>query len=136
MCINYQFWIILKNLFTSLNQSRVSMIIAESSKDVNPGRFACKSRDTKARVKIQKIESLNIRKSFICFWRGFPVIRILFFSPKFLKFLDYLGFFAKILAIVLAKKSKKYWFYWQHEEEITRTNSINAFNYIYLTFLK
>ena len=37
MCINYQFWIILKNLFTSLNQSGVSMIITESSKDVNPG---------------------------------------------------------------------------------------------------
>ena len=37
MCINYQFWIILKNLFTSLNQSGVSTIIAESSKDVNPG---------------------------------------------------------------------------------------------------
>ena len=37
MCINYQFWIILKNLSTSLNQSGVSMIIAESSKDVNPG---------------------------------------------------------------------------------------------------
>ena len=27
MCINYQFWIILKNLFTSLNQSGVSLII-------------------------------------------------------------------------------------------------------------
>ena len=39
MCINYQFWIILKNLFTSLNQSGVSMIIAESSKDVNPGNL-------------------------------------------------------------------------------------------------
>ena len=39
MCINYQFWIILKNLFTSLNQSGVSMIIAESSKDVNPGGY-------------------------------------------------------------------------------------------------
>ena len=37
MCINYQFWTILKNLFTSLNQSGVSMIIAESSKDVNSG---------------------------------------------------------------------------------------------------
>ena len=37
MCINYQFWIILKNLFTSLSQSGVSMIIAESSKDVNLG---------------------------------------------------------------------------------------------------
>ena len=37
MCINYQFWIILKNLFTSLNQSGVSMVITESSKDVNPG---------------------------------------------------------------------------------------------------
>ena len=37
MCINYQFLIILKNLFTSLNHSRVSMIIPESSKDVNPG---------------------------------------------------------------------------------------------------
>ena len=44
MCINYQFWIILKNLFTSLNQSGVSMIIAESSKDVNPGRFRGISR--------------------------------------------------------------------------------------------
>ena len=40
MCINYQFWIILKNLFTSLNQSGVSMIICESSKDVNPGIFS------------------------------------------------------------------------------------------------
>ena len=39
MCINYQFRIILKNLFTSLNQSGVSMIIAESSKDVNPGTY-------------------------------------------------------------------------------------------------
>ena len=39
MCINYQFWIILKNLFTSLNQSGVSMIIAESSKGVNPGEL-------------------------------------------------------------------------------------------------
>ena len=39
MCINYQFWIILKNLFTSLNQTGVSMILAESSKDVNPGYF-------------------------------------------------------------------------------------------------
>ena len=38
MCINYQFWIILKNLSTSLNQSGVSMIIAESSKDVNQGK--------------------------------------------------------------------------------------------------
>ena len=38
MRINYQFWIILKNLFTSLNQSGVSMIIAESSEDVNPDR--------------------------------------------------------------------------------------------------
>ena len=37
VCIIYQFWIILKNLFTSLNESGVSMIIAESSKDVNPG---------------------------------------------------------------------------------------------------
>ena len=36
MCIIYQFRILLKNLFTSLNQSGVSMIIAESSKDVNP----------------------------------------------------------------------------------------------------
>ena len=37
MCINYQFCNILKNRFASLNQSGVSMIIAESSKDVNPG---------------------------------------------------------------------------------------------------
>ena len=37
MCINYQSWNILKNLFASLNQSEVSMIIAESSKGVNPG---------------------------------------------------------------------------------------------------
>ena len=37
MCIKYQFWTILKNLFSSLNQSGVSMIIVESSKDVNPG---------------------------------------------------------------------------------------------------
>ena len=43
VCINYQFWIILKNLFTSLNQSGVSMIIAESSKDVNPGMYLNKN---------------------------------------------------------------------------------------------
>ena len=39
ICINYQFWIILKNLVTSLNQSGVSMIISENSKDVNPGLY-------------------------------------------------------------------------------------------------
>ena len=39
MCINYQFWNILKNLLASLDQSGVSMIIAESSKDVNPGFY-------------------------------------------------------------------------------------------------
>ena len=41
MCVNDQFWKILKNLFESLNQSRVSMTIAESSKDVNPGTSGC-----------------------------------------------------------------------------------------------
>ena len=35
MCINYKFWNLLKNVFESLNLSAVSMIIAESSKDVN-----------------------------------------------------------------------------------------------------
>ena len=37
ICINYQFWNVLKNLFPSLNQSGISMIIAESSENVNPG---------------------------------------------------------------------------------------------------
>ena len=37
MRINYQFWNFLKNLFELLNQSGVSMIIAESSTDANPG---------------------------------------------------------------------------------------------------
>ena len=36
-CINNQFWNIRKKLFESLNQSAVSMIIAESSKGVNLG---------------------------------------------------------------------------------------------------
>ena len=46
MSINYQFWNILKNLFASLNQSGVFMIIAESSKDVNLGldAIACKPK--------------------------------------------------------------------------------------------
>ena len=38
MCINYQFSNILKNLIASLIQSAVSMIIAESSKDINPDK--------------------------------------------------------------------------------------------------
>ena len=37
MQINYQFWNILKNPFKSLNQRGVSMIIANSSRDVNAG---------------------------------------------------------------------------------------------------
>ena len=39
MCVNYQFWIHLKILFTLLNQSGVSMTISESSKDVNPDQL-------------------------------------------------------------------------------------------------
>ena len=39
MCINYQFWNILKNLFESLDQFGVYMIIAECRKDVNPGKL-------------------------------------------------------------------------------------------------
>ena len=39
MCINYQFSKILKNLIASLIQSAVSMIIAESSKDINPDKL-------------------------------------------------------------------------------------------------
>ena len=39
MCINYQFWNILKIPFASLSQSGVSMIIVESSKDVNTGKI-------------------------------------------------------------------------------------------------
>ena len=39
MCINYQFWKNLKNLFASLNQSGVSIIIAENIKDVNREEF-------------------------------------------------------------------------------------------------
>ena len=39
MCITYQFLNILKNLFESLNQFEVSMIIAESSKDVKLGLY-------------------------------------------------------------------------------------------------
>ena len=38
MCINYQFWNILENLFEPLNESEVSMIIAENSKNINPGK--------------------------------------------------------------------------------------------------
>ena len=37
MCINYQFWNILKNLIASLSQTGASMIIAEIGKDDNPG---------------------------------------------------------------------------------------------------
>ena len=40
MRINYQSWNILKNLFESLNQSGVFIIIAENIKDVNPGMIS------------------------------------------------------------------------------------------------
>ena len=56
--INCQFWNILKNLFESLNQSEFSRIIAQSNKNINPGKVLS------AKLRINKVFTCHEHSAF------------------------------------------------------------------------
>ena len=71
MCINYQFYIILKFFFELLNQPRVCLIISESSKEVNPGSNIDVQKN---HFSWERISTKNGWRKISRWWRGVLLI--------------------------------------------------------------